>query len=164
MNDRRSFVIGVGGAILGTAAFSNTAAGAADEGTYAVGLVWSPDLGGPFGRLRLNVYLAVGEAGAGTGYLSDPVHPNVNSHLDVQRTVGDGPLTEFHGEISRSTTPAFVGQPFVIRAAINADGGTVLALVVGSEVFSGLGRVFRITNIRGNASAIGTSVSFLPIA
>ena len=162
MSDRRSFVIGVGSALLGSASSSHAAAAVnADEGIYAVGLLWRADLAGPLGQLRLNVYLAVGENGIGTGVLNDAVDPNVNSHITILSTVGDERVTEFHGEIARSNTPALAGQPFVIRSAINADGGTVLVLEVGGAIFWGFGRVFRITNVRGNASQFaGSAGSF----
>ena len=89
MSDRRSFVIGVGGAILGGAAFSNTAAAAAtDEGTYAVGLVCEPGLGRPArSAAAQRLSRPVAKPAQGTGSLSDPIYPNVNTHSDILRTV-----------------------------------------------------------------------------
>lgn len=157
MSSRRDVLIGVGGALLGGAALAHTA-GAAQGGStdfiYAIGLVWNQTLPEPSGRLRLTVYLAVGGGGTGFGALSDPVYPQVNSHLRVLQTASQGNQYEFHGEITDSHTAGFIGQPFVILAVAHGDA-TILNLQLAGETYPGLGRVLRITNLRANASGLG---------
>ena len=156
MKNRRGFVIGIGSALLGSAAAPKTVA-AANNGTeprgplYATGLVWNSALTGISGELRLTVYLAINEDGTGTGTLSDPVHSNVNSHLTILRTLQRGSRIDFHGEISLSGVDELVGQPFIILAEMHGES-TQLWLQLGEEVFAGLGRI---TNVRANTSALG---------
>jgi hypothetical protein len=156
MNNRRGFVLGVGSALLGSAAAPKMVAAAPDNGPdsqgvlYVTGLVWNSTLTGISGELRMTVYLAINEDGTGTGTLSDPVHSHVNSHLKIVRTLRRGNRIDFHGEISLSRVAEAVGQQFVVLADVHGES-TRVWLQIGEETFDGPG----ITNLRANASGIG---------
>ena len=154
MNDRRSFLVGASGALLGAAALPDTAKAGPDELAfiYVAGVVWNPTLPDLLGKLRLNVYLAVKPDGTGTGTVSDPVYTQINSHVRVLRTVQSGNTYEFHGQIEESNDPTLLGQPVVIPASAHGEA-TILNLLLGNNVFPGLGlRVFRVTNVRIDAT------------
>src|SRR5262245_50576226 len=114
MSDRRGFLVGTGASILVASVLTDGAqarlqTGNLPSGIYTVGLVLNRDLPGLAGQLLLNVYLAV-EDGTGFGTLSDPVHPQVNSQVEISDTRRHGNAFEFDGEVILSNDPARVGQ------------------------------------------------------
>ena len=107
---------------------------------YVVGLVSNADLPGPSGESIITVYLSVaGDDGVGT--LSDPVHPGINSHLAVRRSLRKGNRLQFDGEIIRSNDPARAGQQVSVFATVHGDHAFPLEVVLNDEVFSGQGRM-----------------------
>jgi len=144
MNDRRDFLVGAGASILVASALTDGAqarvqTGNLPSGLYTVGLVSNRDLPGLAGQLLLTVYLAV-EDGTGFGTLSDPVHPQVNSHVEIGDTRRHGQAFEFDGEVSLSNDPARVGQQVQVVATLHGDF-TQLVLALDADTFSGLGSV-----------------------
>jgi len=142
MNDRRGFLVGAGASILVASALTARAQARIQTGNlpssiYIGGLVSNRDLAGLSGQLLLNVYLAV-ENGTGFGTLSDPVHPQVNSHVEIGDTRRHGQAFEFDGEVSLSNDPARVGQPVQVAATLHGDF-TQLVLALDADTFSGLG-------------------------
>ena len=157
MNDRRSILVGAA-ALL--AALPDTAKAGPDElgYIYAEGVAWNKSLPGLLGQLRLNVYLAVRPDGTGGGLLSDPLHPQINSHVSVLRVLQKGNVYEFHAQIEESNDPGLVGQLLVIPAIVHGEG-TMLNLRLGNNVFPGLGRI---TNVRANVAGLsGTGLAGL---
>lgn len=140
MSDRRRFLIGAGASILAASALPEpTEAKAGGEvvsdNVYAVGLVSNR----PSGQLLLNVYLAV-ENGTGFGAISDPVHPLINSHVEIHETRRHGNQFEFDGMVIRSNDQGRLGLRVQIDATVHGDA-TSLAVEFGGETFSGLGFV-----------------------
>ena len=145
MNDRRSFLTGVGGVILGAAAYTKSAeatSGPAPIVLYSNGLVWNASLLGPSSELRLQVYLAVRADGTGAGTLSDPVNSQANSHLRILQAFQERNQYRFHGEIVLSNSPELLAKPFVIYAIVHGDDETRIWLQLRDEVFAGAGAIF----------------------
>ena len=90
------------------------------------------------GDLILNAYLVVGADGTGFGNLNDPVHPEVNSHLNVLQAARHGNQSQYDGQIIRSNNAAWLGQPFSVTAIVQ-DLLTALTLTVNGQSFSGKG-------------------------
>ena len=109
---------------------------------YVVGLVSNAELPAPSGELILTVYLSVvGDVGVGT--LSDPVHPGINSHLTIRRSLRQGNRLQFDGEISRSNDPARVGLTVQVVAILHGETTSELEVSVDGEIFSGQGFTLR---------------------
>jgi hypothetical protein len=160
MKDRRAFLAGTAAAGLGAAASARAVAGDGGAGhfIYAHGLVWGPNLPEPWNQLRLDVYLAVGPDGVGTGRIGDPLHAWAGAHLRVHEALHQGHRHEFRGEVTTTATAAFVGQPVTVVAFTQGEA-TVLNLGFGGQVFPGLGRI---TNLRANATRISGSGALFP--
>jgi hypothetical protein len=142
MGDRRSFLVGAGVSILAASALSGPAEAKAggevvSSDVYAVGLVSNRDLPGLSGQVLLNVYLAVAN-GTGFATISDPVHPQLNSHVEIGDTGRHGNEFQFDGEVILSNDPGRVGQQVLIVATVHGDF-TRLVLDLGGATFSGLG-------------------------
>src|SRR5215475_1971696 len=139
MGDRRSFLAGAGASVLAIAflqpaeagVFPNAvAAGARVVGgtiiprtpieAYVGGLVSNRDLPGLSGQLLLNVYLSV-ENGTGVGTISDPAHPQVNSHVEIHESRRHGNEFQFDGVVILSNDPTRVGQQVLIVATVQGD-------------------------------------------
>ena len=143
---RRQFLLMSGLGVLGGTAFPQSAHAGAHPGgvnvisadAYIVGLVANPDLPGPAGDLILNAYLVVGADGTGFGNLNDPVHPEVNSHLNVLQAARHGNQSQYDGQIIRSNNVGWLGQPFSVTAVVQ-DLLTALTLTVNGQSFSGNG-------------------------
>src|SRR5947208_16422985 len=84
---RRKFLKLTSAALLATAAFPRPAKASihhlGGDIVYIGGIVFNPNLSGPSADLILNVYLMLTGDDTGVGTLSDPIHPNVNSHLAI---------------------------------------------------------------------------------
>jgi hypothetical protein len=142
MSDRRSFLVGAGASILVASVLTEGAqariqTGNLPSGIYIGGLVSDPALPGLSGQLLLNVYLSV-ENGTGVGTISDPVHPQVNSHVEIRQATRDGNEFQFDGEVILSNDPARVGQQVLVIVTVHGDA-TSLVLELGGETFSELG-------------------------
>ncbi len=86
----------------------------------------------------LNVYLAVDEDGTGVGTVSDTIHPELNSHLAVQRGGRRGNDVRFEGVVRAANDAALVGKAFVV-AGVVTENFTSLALRLDDATFTGKG-------------------------
>jgi hypothetical protein len=139
MSDRRNFLAGAGASLLATALSGPAEAVFPNQllSVYAVGLVSNRNLPGLSGQLLLNVYLAV-ENGTGVSMISDPVHPQVNSHVQISESRRHGNEFQFDGVVILSNDPAQVGQEVLIVATVHGTF-TQLRLDLGGATFSGPG-------------------------
>jgi hypothetical protein len=137
MSSRRSFLAGVGAALLAPATRSEAKGN--DEGQYVVGLVANPTVAGQDGERILKVYVAVASDGTGFGLLADRLDPNTNSHLEVQGRARHGDRYRWDGVVSRSNTPSLVGERFTLSATVLGDALSQLDLVLAGQIFSGSG-------------------------
>src|SRR5262249_7450031 len=123
MGGRRSFLAGAGASIFAASASARHAGASRNGGevlsadVYVGGLVSNQDLPGLSGQLFLNVYLAV-ENGTGVGTISDPVHPQVNSHVEITESRRHGNDFQLEGAVILATDPARVGQHVSIVASV----------------------------------------------
>jgi hypothetical protein len=123
-------------------------AGAAKKGDtlYGHGLVWSHELAGVAGDLKLAFDLQVSlEKGTGFGMASDPMHPESNVHFAInstkQENLRDGETRySMMGFVTRANSSLTVGLPVRIVAETSGNS-TVYAIAIGKMAFGGLGLV-----------------------
>lgn len=144
MTSRRTFLAGLGAAAFTPHALSAVAPAGPfappADGEYVVGATSNPLLPGPAGDLVLKMWLSVAADGTGFGILTDRYGPSASSHLAVQSAVRNGNNYAWHGVVTRSNEPQFVGQPFSLSAQVRG-GAASLALVFMGQTFQGQGRI-----------------------
>jgi hypothetical protein len=134
------------GTVLAQAAAGLSAADATgndrdDDEHVVMGLVANPRLSGPRGGLILNVAAHVAADGTGFGTLTDPLHPEVQSDLELHTTRRHGDQVRWEGRVVRSKDATLVGQPFLLSATVDGASAAPLDLVLGGETYSGRGLV-----------------------
>ena len=148
LSDRRNF-LKAGGAALAAASLSSVAKGEAGKGgseddpgkiLYAHGMVWNRDLPGVLGELLLKFDVTARIGGTGLGTFGDDVHPEFNSHFNIDSAVRHGDSYTFKGEIISSRDPSMVGTP--VKIVADVDGlKTEVKITIGSNTFLGAGLV-----------------------
>lgn len=97
----------------------------------------NPLLPGIFGLACISFYMTADINGrSGVATLSDPVFPQINSHIDIEssRTEGNNVIV-FKGTIKRSQSSELMGRRMTIKVYICPDNNCDLSLTVeGTEL------------------------------
>ena len=72
------------------------------------------------------------------GTVSDTVHAQLNSHLEVQRGRRQGHDVRFEGVVRAADDAALVGKSFVVAGVVH-ENFTSLALRLDDAIFTGKG-------------------------